>query len=138
MKVLNRFKFHVAADIHAFQHIILTEEQYLVSIIRVREYINQIIPKIVHNILESVKQVECGIFHTCALTETGTIYSFGGNNFGQLGIGNRRSQNIPTEILALKNGEIIKISKRTSQWSNISNRKFIYLRKWSFWGIFNS
>jgi len=42
--------------------------------------------------------VSCGIFHTLILTANGKVYSMGGNNFGQLGIGNKKSSTIPKLI----------------------------------------
>jgi len=34
---------------------------------------------------KKIIDVSCGELHTLALTETGTLYSFGGNTCGQLG-----------------------------------------------------
>jgi cysteine-rich repeat protein len=35
----------------------------------------------------SVKQVTTGLYHTCAVLDNGTIKCWGGNNYGQLGLG---------------------------------------------------
>ena len=42
--------------------------------------------------------VSAGIQHTCALTTVGTIYCWGDNSFGQLGIGSMTNQNTPTLV----------------------------------------
>ena len=39
-----------------------------------------------------IAQVACGRFHSLALTQNGVIYSWGSNNYGQLGISTNRSQ----------------------------------------------
>ena len=41
---------------------------------------------------EDIKQVACGIFQTGVLTITGKVYMTGGNSFGQLGLGSKKSQ----------------------------------------------
>jgi hypothetical protein len=44
---------------------------------------------------ERVVMISCGWFHSMALTECGHVYSWGWNEFGQLGIGNTVSSNEP-------------------------------------------
>ena len=48
-----------------------------------------------------VKAVNCGDAHTVIITENGNIYSFGNNVFGQLGLDDDYSRNIPTLVTAL-------------------------------------
>lgn len=61
-------------------------------------------------ISETVADVACGIFHTLILTEKGRVYSTGGNLYGQLGLGNKRSTNIPTKIKDFDQHKIVKIA----------------------------
>ena len=57
------------------------------------------LPKLVIKLQEKIRMVACGQLHTLALAQTqGLIYSWGSNSFGQLGIGNNRSVNVPTLI----------------------------------------
>jgi len=43
------------------------------------------------------------------ITESKNVYSFGGNNFGQLGLGNTKSYSTPQLINNFMNSEIIKV-----------------------------
>jgi hypothetical protein len=48
-----------------------------------------------------IKSIECGDYFTLALTEDGTVYTWGHNNYGQLGLGRISQQlkvNKPTKI----------------------------------------
>ncbi|KAG5335514.1 RCBT1 protein, partial [Acromyrmex heyeri] len=49
-----------------------------------------------------VDKVTCGSNHTLVLTDKGTIYAWGGNKFGQLGIGNQTEFCTPTMIGQMK------------------------------------
>ena len=45
-----------------------------------------------------VKDVSCGGNHTVIMMEDGNLYSFGGNNWGQLGLGDNINRDIPTLV----------------------------------------
>ncbi|CAM6001532.1 unnamed protein product, partial [Sphagnum balticum] len=61
---------------------------------------NQLIPiKVKGFNNEKVAMISCGSFHSMALTECGHVYSWGENEFGQLGIGNTFSQPILNQYL---------------------------------------
>jgi len=49
---------------------------------------------------EKVISISCGLMHSLALTENGSVYSWGDNAYGQLGqnTGEERKPNIPTAI----------------------------------------
>ncbi len=58
-----------------------------------------------------VISIACGSYHSMALTETGQVYSWGLNKYGQLGIGNTLNKNSPTRIeLNYQKYKITKIS----------------------------
>ncbi|CAG9317861.1 unnamed protein product [Blepharisma stoltei] len=59
---------------------------------------------------EEPKQVSCGIFHTMFLCKSGSIFSMGGNSFGQLGVGNKKSTSRPQRIQYLEDNFIEKIA----------------------------
>lgn len=46
-----------------------------------------------------VVKLACGYSHVLALTDEGTMYSWGSNSHGQLGIGNKVNSPIPVRIL---------------------------------------
>ena len=48
--------------------------------------------------LRPVKQIACGVEHTIALLEDGTVWAWGANEFGQLGDGTNTNRNTPTRI----------------------------------------
>jgi alpha-tubulin suppressor-like RCC1 family protein len=44
----------------------------------------------------SVKYVACGAYHTFAQLSTSEVYCWGGNTYGQLGVGDKEDKNTPT------------------------------------------
>ena len=47
---------------------------------------------------ENIRLVKCGSSHSFALTDNGKLYAWGGNSFGQLGLGNCIHQTMPTIV----------------------------------------
>ena len=45
--------------------------------------------------LENVELIVCGRFHSFSITNNGEIYSWGFNDFGQLGLGDEKNRNTP-------------------------------------------
>ena len=71
------------------------------------------IPKKVN--LPACKQVACGYHFTMCLTEDGILYSFGLNNFGQLGVGGmEKKYNMPQCLESLKDIEFIECNLNDS------------------------
>ncbi|MFZ5948284.1 MAG: T9SS type A sorting domain-containing protein [Stygiobacter sp.] len=48
-----------------------------------------------------IKQIACGDYHTIALTIDGQVYSWGRNDYGQLGNSNQQNSNVPVKTLGL-------------------------------------
>lgn len=44
-------------------------------------------------------QVVCGYAHTLALTDTGIMFAWGSNSYGQLGTGNKSNVSSPTQVV---------------------------------------
>lgn len=44
-------------------------------------------------------KVSCGSYHTLAITSNGSLFSWGLNNYGQLGLGHTDAQQLPTPVL---------------------------------------
>lgn len=40
----------------------------------------------------SIVGIAAGLWHTLCITNTGDVYSFGGNQFGQLGVGGNNAE----------------------------------------------
>lgn len=59
---------------------------------------------------EEIKQVSCGIFHTGFVTVSGRVYMMGGNSFGQLGVGTKKSSSQPLRVSTLDNVPIVKVA----------------------------
>lgn len=53
---------------------------------------------VIINFQDDLQQVACGVFHTLILGTTGKVYAMGGNSFGQLGLGNKKSCSRPERI----------------------------------------
>ena len=47
---------------------------------------------------ETIKEIQCGMFHNLVLTASGKVFAFGGNMYGQVGTGNTTNIPIPTLI----------------------------------------
>ncbi|KAL0484605.1 E3 ubiquitin-protein ligase HERC [Acrasis kona] len=58
---------------------------------------------------QEVKRVECGDGYFLALTESGTVYSWGNNFNYQLGLGDRMNRDFPTLIEGLSNLKVTKV-----------------------------
>jgi alpha-tubulin suppressor-like RCC1 family protein len=51
---------------------------------------------------KGVRAVACGGFHSVALSDTGSVYCWGGGDKGQLGLGNDKSQTLPCVVDTLQ------------------------------------
>ena len=58
--------------------------------------------------IENIKQISAGSFHGLAVSNDGTVYSWGLNSYGQLGLGNKSSYTTPTLISSIS--DVSKIS----------------------------
>ncbi|CAH0477266.1 unnamed protein product [Peronospora belbahrii] len=45
-----------------------------------------------------ITKVACGLYHTVAITVGGAVYSFGKNDYGQLGLGHARDTKVPNRV----------------------------------------
>lgn len=48
------------------------------------------------------EKIVCGYAHTLALSDEGSLYVWGGNAFGQLGLGNKANACNPMKVKKLK------------------------------------
>jgi len=69
---------------------------------------NKCEPSEIYGIEQEIQSLSLGVTHTLILTENGEVYSVGGNNFGQLGLGNKQTMEIPQKITSLS--KIVKIA----------------------------
>ena len=46
-----------------------------------------------------IRQVVCGKYHTFILKESGELFAFGNNKYGQLGLGDNKNRNVPTLLI---------------------------------------
>ena len=53
-------------------------------------------------VLENIIDIGVGTYHVVALSEDGKVYTWGHNNYGQLGTGDTRAKYIPVEVEGLK------------------------------------
>ena len=56
-------------------------------------------------------QIECGAWFTVALSSNGEVFTWGVNDFGQLGLGDRWRRNVPTKVESLSDERIVKIAR---------------------------
>jgi len=64
-----------------------------------------------------IKKVACGFSHVFALSDEGQLFGWGSNSYGQLGIGNKTSQNTPVRV-AVEVGHIVSVA--ATHYSNSS------------------
>ena len=62
---------------------------------------------------EIIPRIACGYYHSLALKKDGTVFSFGRNDYGQLGLGNNEGSRVPKQIDALSPKKKI----GTRQWN---------------------
>jgi alpha-tubulin suppressor-like RCC1 family protein len=55
-------------------------------------------------------QIECGVVCTVGLTKKGQVFTWGDNDYGQLGHGDREGRRVPTKVESLDGLVITKIS----------------------------
>lgn len=55
-------------------------------------------------------KVACGENHVIALDAKGDVFAWGGNQYGQLGLGDYKNRSEPTKISAFKKMKIVDIS----------------------------
>lgn len=48
---------------------------------------------------KDIAAISCGAFHNLAVDTSGTVYSWGTNDYGQLGHGNTTYQTVPTRVV---------------------------------------
>ncbi|OMJ68772.1 hypothetical protein SteCoe_33692 [Stentor coeruleus] len=66
-------------------------------------------PMLIESLLESnIMSLACGTNHVLALTAEGTVYSWGDNSYGQLGLNDIKSRVVPEQIPDLK--KVVRIS----------------------------
>jgi len=58
----------------------------------------QHVPTMVSTTVTGWVQVSTGGDHSCARTQTGDVYCWGHNNYGQLGLGNTTDRHVPTKL----------------------------------------
>lgn len=83
-----------------------------------------VIPTPIRN-LPKIVAISCGFSFTACLDEEGTIWSFGENNFGQLGTGDTKARHVPHQIsnappfqsISCGGYHIITVTKEQELWS---------------------
>ena len=59
---------------------------------------------------EIIKHLACGYYHTCAITVEEIVYTFGRNDYGQLGLGHQNNSRTPSQVTLLDDQSIIDIT----------------------------
>ncbi|KAG2387140.1 hypothetical protein C9374_002175 [Naegleria lovaniensis] len=80
---------------------------------------------------ETIVDLQCGDYHTMVLTENGTVFAWGRNEKGQLGVGDTTTKSTPTKV-SLTNivgKSIVKIYSRRNVAFALTNDG-----KWYSWG----
>lgn len=74
-------------------------------------YVNQLNPsKVTALATVVIEKVACGYAHTLALSDEGTLYVWGGNSYGQLGLGNKANASSPVKVTMTEMGRVSDIA----------------------------
>jgi alpha-tubulin suppressor-like RCC1 family protein len=84
------------------------------------------IPILMHDLVGDIIQVATGHFHSLCLDSQGTVWSFGKNDFGQLGLGDIQPRDFQSLIPGLEN--IVQITAGTNHSLCLDNQGHV----WSF------
>ncbi len=57
------------------------------------------IAKIPYSTDPTIRQIVCGRNHSFILKESGELFAFGGNDYGELGLGDNDNRNVPTLLM---------------------------------------
>ena len=61
-------------------------------------------PRVVQSLYKiDIIKLACGSSHTCLLTAKGNVWTFGNNEYGQLGTGDCADATVPKQVKSLKN-----------------------------------
>jgi len=50
--------------------------------------------------------IACGAYHTIAISKSGVVFAWGRNTFGQLGLSDTVSRNLPCQLRTLRNSKV--------------------------------
>eukprot|EP00698_Gefionella_okellyi_P023096 TRINITY_DN7775_c0_g1_i1.p2 TRINITY_DN7775_c0_g1~~TRINITY_DN7775_c0_g1_i1.p2 ORF type:complete len:1160 (-),score=258.39 TRINITY_DN7775_c0_g1_i1:5449-8883(-) len=70
---------------------------------------NQRVPAWVQRLPPKVTFIACGLWHSCAISE-GRLYTWGQNEFGQLGLGHTRTTPFPECVGSLGDRQVVSVS----------------------------
>jgi len=84
------------------------------------------IPRVISELVEIVK-VACGDTHSFAISKNGVCFSWGGNKYGQLGLGDTRDRLKPAQLDSLKGTFIREVSCGSHHTVLLSKKLYIVL-----------
>jgi len=82
--------------------------------------------------ISNVVDIAAGFYHTLALTEDGTVYAWGMNDHGQLGIGSDVDQSEPTIVATLNNAQIVDVAAGSGSFISLAIAADGTLYEWGF------
>jgi len=83
---------------------------------------------------EKVVAVSLGYYHSSAITETGKLYTWGHNGYGQVGDGTTTQRNTPTLIDSFGGEKIVSVSLGTHHSSTITETGKLYIWGYNDYG----
>ena len=76
--------------------------------------------------LPPIKQVVCSGISNICVSEDGDIYSFGFNEYGQLGLGNTKHYNRPQKVKSLKNVDFVQCGRFHTICKTLNNEIYVW------------
>lgn len=71
-----------------------------------------------------VVQVSCGLHHTIVLTLTGEVFTFGSNQYGQLGTGDLQPHFSPVQVKV--NGAVCQVTAGSNHTALLTTKGVVY------------
>ena len=76
--------------------------------------------------LTDIKAISVGAFHSLALKEDGTVYTWGGNHSGQLGNGTRNDTHVPVLVPDLSNVKAISAGFKYNLVRDVNSKVYVW------------
>jgi len=88
---------------------------------------NKFVPTLIEGLAEyNITHVAAGGFHSAAISDSGLLFTWGGGEHGQLGIGDKTNRHVPSLVESLKNEILLQAALGWSHSVALSDKGVVY------------